>query len=387
MAVPPEDLAQPLDVGSHRHPGVLLELLQVGRGRRRARASSITRAVVSPTPGISRSRPAAASVGQPLGFEGGQRAGRPAEGPHLVGLGPSSLQQVGDPFEGARWRRWSRPCRLPTTRSAGRRCRSTSPHRAAVTASSRVPVSASQAARCGPIRRGMLAVPPAPGISPMLTSGSDTVVPSAASTAPANALSSMPGSHARPVQMGRHLRAQAADPPAGAALDPDAVGAGRIGAGAELGQIAPAGKVRSVAAQVDRRHRRIVGRQLQGGHQFVAHAGAVGVAPLRPVQGDPQVVALPIQLNHRVGPRVGGPRSAGWRAIRRCSASALQRRVGQRLDHQGGGRLEGRPQPDDLGQGGGRLRIAQHRLFHRPGGLAGPTTGADPRCAAGPRPR
>jgi hypothetical protein len=69
---------------------------------------------------------------------------------------------------------------------------STRPHRAAVSASSAVPDKARYSVRHGPILRGMLTVPPAPGIRPMATSGSRNVVPGRAMTRPANAEISMP---------------------------------------------------------------------------------------------------------------------------------------------------------------------------------------------------
>ena len=61
------------------------------------------------------------------------------------------------------------------------------------------------------------------------------------------------------------------------------------------------------------------GRQLQGGDQFVAHASAVGVAPLRAVEGDPEGVVEPLQRT------TGSERPSAARAGRlsshcRCSA-------------------------------------------------------------------
>jgi hypothetical protein len=62
---------------------------------------------------------------------------------------------------------------------------STRPHRSAVAAGSRSPASISQAARQRPILRTTLTEPPAPGTSPMRTSGSAKNASGAATTRPA----------------------------------------------------------------------------------------------------------------------------------------------------------------------------------------------------------
>ena len=125
-------------------------------------------------------------------------------------------------------------------------------------------------------------------------------------------------------------------------------------------------------------HGGIAGGQLQGGHQFVAHAGAVGVAPLRTVEGDPQLIGGPLQPEDRVITRVDRPNRAAREPLLVLRA-ALQRRVRQRLDHQRTRGVERGSQSDHLRQGGGRLRIPDHGRFNGPGGLDGVVLGPDPR--------
>src|SRR5262249_29512544 len=69
---------------------------------------------------------------------------------------------------------------------------STSPQATAVAASTSAPESAIQQARRRPMRRGIEAVPPAPGISPIDTSGSRNTASALATTRAAAAGTSIP---------------------------------------------------------------------------------------------------------------------------------------------------------------------------------------------------
>lgn len=60
----------------------------------------------------------------------------------------------------------------PAYFAARQQIASISPQAKAIRASSRFPVTASHSVRCRPIRRGMLTVPPAPGMRPSSISGS-----------------------------------------------------------------------------------------------------------------------------------------------------------------------------------------------------------------------
>jgi len=98
---------------------------------------------------------------------------------------------------------------------------STRPQSSAVAASMVVPVRHIRAACWRPMRRGTLTVPPAPGMSPMETSGRENVAESVASRLPAKAANSTPAPTAGPCT--RTVRRSASRSSQGAALADDRI--------------------------------------------------------------------------------------------------------------------------------------------------------------------
>ena len=144
---------------------------------------------------------------------------------------------------------------------------STKPQSSAVAASIVRPDSTRYAVRHRPMRRVTLTVPPAPGISPRLSSGR----PSTESRMRLNP--SAERGHLQPAaqHLAVHPRPAVAAQPGGELVEhqrravPDAgeVRAGRVGERAELGEVAAAAERRAVAGQdhlVDRRVERATSR-------------------------------------------------------------------------------------------------------------------------------
>jgi hypothetical protein len=185
-----------------------------------------------------------------------------------------------------------------------------------------------------PIRRVTLTVPPAPGSRPKLSSGNPNTASGREITRPQNAaisnpLACLPDSGGQRVEYQRRAVAGAGQMCAGGVTEP-----------AELGEIAAAAKRRPVAGQHDLVDRGVELRDGQRLQQRGAGIGGKRVVALRPVERNPQRVAVAVCLH-----RIGDVGHAGRAALGQPPGefrTALQGGVGQRFGHHTGQRRPGR---------------------------------------------
>ena len=151
------------------------------------------------------------------------------------------------------------------------------------------------------MRRGMLAVPPAPGTSPRPSSGRAITRVGRGDDVVGERRHLDAGAHARPVQVHVQPVGELVGEPGRAARQARDVGRRRVGERAELGEVAAAAERRPVAGQVHGGDRVVGGGERQRLGQPVAQRGRHGVVAARPVERDVQLVADAVDEHRRLG--------------------------------------------------------------------------------------
>jgi hypothetical protein len=112
------------------------------------------------------------------------------------------------------------------------------------------------------------------------------------------------------------------------------VGRGGVGRGAELPEITAAAERRPLPREQHLLDRRVGDGDLEGLGERIAHRGREGVAPLRPIEREPQTATLALHPHRRAALLRTRLRRRPLREPRSKFGSALQRRVGERLGHE-----------------------------------------------------
>ena len=133
---------------------------------------------------------------------------------------------------------------------------------------------------------GCCTVPPAPGMSPIAISGSRSRVSGAATMRWRRQATRYPRD-ARAVQPHLDPIGHAVQRGCGPRARPDQVRGHRVGGGAELVEVPARAERRAGAVEHHAVNAPVPGRELQRRHQRVPQLPPVGVATLRPVEGDP----------------------------------------------------------------------------------------------------
>ena len=139
-----------------------------------------------------------------------------------------------------------------------------------------------------PMRRGRLTVPPAPGMRPSRTSGSEMRVSGVATTRPAKAASSIPEPATSTVEVDDRAVGHLGQESRRTSGQAQQVGRRRVAPGSELVEVAATAERGPGTVESHRGDRRVEHGDVEGLDQGVPHRRVEGVVPVRPVEGDDQ---------------------------------------------------------------------------------------------------
>ena len=195
------------------------------------------------------------------------------------------------------------------------------------------PLSASQAVRWRPMRRGRLTVPPAPGTRPSATSGSWKKAPGSATTRRQKAGSSAPAPTQAPCTRASTRSATRASSAAALRVERIACAVAGSGSVPNSSRSPPLQKLGPAPREHDPPEARVLDHERERLAERVAHLRREGVALVGPVQREVQLVALASREHGGLGVFVPLPLATAGAPGRELGAG-LERRVGQRLGQQ-----------------------------------------------------
>ena len=200
------------------------------------------------------------------------------------------------------------------------------------------------------MRRGMLTVPPAPGTSPIATSGSWKKASSEADHPAGEGRKLDARTHAGSVQLGAQPVGAVGEQASRVAGGSDGVGGGRVGEGAELVEVSSAAEGGSAPRRITSVIEESQTDRPKPLHQGVAHLRGEGVPLLRSVQRELEAGTGSTQENGGLQARLVCWRRGSRRQPVSELRSALKRGVHQRLRDQPLVDVEAGALPEQLDQ-------------------------------------